>query len=260
MSIRIKIFYSFLCFVLIAPLSEAQPTTSEKFPVVSIPIQITSKEKEHLFASYYGINSWSQNQRYVTVLETDVRLKVPDKNEPATLGLVDLNTNAFIPLTQTRAWNLQQGCMSHWLATNPDSLIIYNDLREGKFVSVILNVFTKKELKVISYPVSAVSPNGKEALSINFARLRITRNDYGYDGDGQDAQMDKSFPEDDGIFLVDLQTGQAKLLVSFSQLKNLVPAIAAKDGVEYIGHTLFSRLGSKIFFLAELYQPGIRRH
>ena len=72
--------------------------------------------------------------------------------------------------------------MAHWLYTNPDSLIIYNDLREGKFVSVILNVHTKKEKKVINYPISAVSPNGKEAPCINFARLRLTRGSYGYGG------------------------------------------------------------------------------
>ena len=43
-----------------------------------------------------------------------------------------------------------------------------------------------KELKIIPHPISAVSPNGKEAISINFARLRITRTDYGYGGAGQD--------------------------------------------------------------------------
>ena len=40
-----------------------------EFPLVSEPIAITSGPQEHLFASYYGINSWSADQRYVTVLE-----------------------------------------------------------------------------------------------------------------------------------------------------------------------------------------------
>ena len=30
------------------------------FPEVSEPVQITSNDKEHFFASYYGINSFSQ--------------------------------------------------------------------------------------------------------------------------------------------------------------------------------------------------------
>ncbi|MCA1758156.1 MAG: hypothetical protein LC658_00160 [Bacteroidales bacterium] len=219
------------------------------FPQPSEPIQITENGKEHLFASYYGINSWSENQRYVTVLQTDIKHRLPDENDPATLGLVDLETNEFIPLTQTRAWNFQQGCMAHWLGTSPDSLIIYNDFREGRFVSVILNVHTKKEVKTIPFPVSAVSPNGKEAVSINFARLRITRTDYGYGGNGQEAKVGTQFPEDDGIFLVNLETGEAKLIVSIAQVKELVPEIP-EEGIEYFNHTLFSRGGSKIFWLA----------
>ncbi|MDQ6901380.1 MAG: hypothetical protein M3139_00025 [Bacteroidota bacterium] len=224
----------------------AQPAM---FPVVSSPVQITNG-KEHLFASYYGINSWSKNERYATVLETDVRDRIPTGQDTATLGLVDMRTNKFIPLTKTTAWNLQQGCMAHWLATNPNSVIIYNDMRNGRYVSVILNVLSRKELKVIPYPVAAVSPDGKEAVVINFSRLRITRTDYGYPGGGQDAQPNVQFPDNDGIFLLNLKTGAIKLIVSLAQLKSQVPEIKASTGIEYIGHTLFSKGGTKIFFLA----------
>jgi hypothetical protein len=139
--------------------------------------------------------------------------------------------------------------MAHWLGTSPDSLIIYNDFRKGRFISVIMNVHTKEEIKTIPHPVSAVSPNGKVAVSINFARLRITRTDYGYGGNGQDAKANIQFPENDGLFLVDLETGNAKLIVSIAQINELVPEIP-EDGIEYFNHTLFSRGGSKIFWLA----------
>ena len=219
-----------------------------RFPGIQDPVQITSGPAEHLFASYYGINSWSANQRYATVLETNVKYRIPSENDTATLGLVDMESLEFIPLAQTRAWNFQQGCMAHWLSTSPDSLIIYNDLIDGKFVSVILNVFTKSR-RIIPFPVSAVSPNGKEALSINFARLRITRADYGYGGTGQDPKTDRAFPEDDGLFLVNLETGAASLLVSIEQVRSLVPEMG--EGIlEYFNHTLFSRDGTKVFWLA----------
>lgn len=219
------------------------------FPKVTEAVQITNNGKEHLFASYYGINSFSQSQKYATVLEMDVKYRIPDENDTATLGLVDLETHEFIPVAKTSAWNFQQGCMAHWLATSPDSLIIYNDLRDGKYVSVILNVHTKKEIKVIPYPVSTVSPNGREALSFNFTRMRITRADYGYGGNGQDSKKDVSFPEDDGLFLVDLETGKVKLILSIARVKEMVPEVS-EGGLEYFNHTLFSRDGSKIFLLA----------
>ncbi len=225
----------------------SKPGAGVTFPKVSEPIQITGNDKEHFFASYYGITSWNPSQRYVTVLETDIRHKLPDETEPATLGLVDLQqSNAFIPLTTTRAWNFQEGCMAHWL---DDSSIIYNDFREGKNVSVILNVLTRKEIKTIPYPVSGVSPNGKEALSLNFSRLRITRTDYGYGGNGQDARPEVPFPANDGLFLVDLQTGAAKLIVSLEQVKDQVPAFT-KPSIEYFAHSRFNADGTRIFWLA----------
>ena len=164
-----------------------------RFPLSKEPVQITSGPMEHLFASYYGINSWSKNQKYVTVLETDVKFRIPTENDTATLGLVDMESHEFIPIAKTRAWNFQQGCMAHWLSTSPDSVIIYNDLVDGEFVSVILNVFTK-ERRIIPFPVSAVSPNGKEAVGINFARLRITRADYGYGGQVRACGTDSGEP------------------------------------------------------------------
>ena len=222
---------------------------SVNFPNVSGPIQLTYGPYEHFFASYYGINSFSADERYATVLRTEIKNHLPDENESATLGLVDLKTKSFIPLVQTSAWNFQQGCMAHWLSTNPDSLIIYNDLRQGKFVSIILNVHTKKEEKVIPFPISAVSPSGKEAVSINFSRLRETRDSYGYGGGGQNSKIDKAYPKDDGIFLVNLESGKAKLIVSLLEIKKYVPKIA-ENRVQYFNHTLFSRKGSKIFWLS----------
>jgi hypothetical protein len=116
-----------------------------------------------------------------------------------------------------------------------------------------MNVHTRKELKIIPYPVSAVSPNGKEALSINFSRLRLTRPDYGYGGEGQDSRKDVPFPSDDGIFLVDLETGKAKILVSLEQVKDLVPPLE-EGKIQWFNHTLFSRDGSKVFWLSRQMQ------
>jgi hypothetical protein len=249
MNIKTSILLVLLLFSLIECVERKHEGVTVSFPNISNAIQITDNEHEHLFASYYGINSFNKSQTYATVLETDVKYRLPSEFNSATLGLVNIKTHEFIPLAQTRAWNFQQGCMAHWLGKSPDSLIIYNDLRAGKFISVIMNVHTKEEIRTIPYPVSAVSPDGKEAISINFARLRITRSDYGYGGEGQDKKSDVQFPDDDGLFLVDLATGSAKLIVSIADVKDYVPEVP-EEGIEYFNHTLFSKDGSKVFWLA----------
>ena len=139
--------------------------------------------------------------------------------------------------------------MAHWLATNPDSLVIFNDFREGRFVAVVVNVFTLEEQEIYDRPVSAVSPDGKYAVSLNFTRLRAARDSYGYGGEGQQTDLAEAFPEDDGLFLINLATGESNLLISYAQVKAMVPDLP-EAGYEYFNHTLFSRNGSKVFWMA----------
>lgn len=220
------------------------------FPVFSKPRAITAGPKDHLFASYYAINAWSADGRYATVLETEVKNRLPDETDVAVLGVVDAREgNRFVPLTETRCWNFQEATMAHWLATAPQTQFIFNDLVDGKFVSVIFDCAAKSR-RIIPHPISAVSPDGKWAVSINYARLRLTRPDYGYGGNGQDARSAVTWPEDDGLWLVNLETGDAKLIVSVASVRDRMPAVKDPKALAYFCHTVFSRDGSKIFWLA----------
>lgn len=221
----------------------------EPFPTFSAPRAITAGPHDHFFASYFAINSWSADNRYVTVLETDVKGRLATENDPATLGLVDLEDhNRWIPLVQTRCWNFQEATMAHWLAWAPDTFT-YNDCVDGHFVTIIYNWKTK-EKRVVPYPVSAVSPDGLWAISINYARLRLTRPDYGYGGSGQDPGIGNVWPHDDGLFLVNLKTGEGKLIVAIDSVKDRMPKIKSPNGMAYFCHTVFSRDGKRVFWLA----------
>ena len=220
------------------------------FPSFSKPRAITSGPKDHLFASYYAINSWSADGRYATVLETDVKNVLPTEKDVAVLGVVDAqDNNRFIPLTETRCWNFQEATMAHWLGTAPQTQFIFNDLVDGKFVSVIYDMATKTR-RVVGLPVSAVSRDGKWAVSINYARLRLTRPDYGYGGNGQDARTETVWPEDDGLWLVNLETGEAKLIVTIASVRDRMPQVKDPKALAYFCHTVISRDGSQIFWLA----------
>lgn len=236
--------------LLLAAAMAAGIATAEDFPVYSKARAITSGPKDHLFASYYAINAWSADGRYATVLETDVKGRLPTEADVAVLGVVDAQDgHRFLPLTDTRCWNFQEATMSHWLGTAPQTHFIFNDLVDGKFVSVIFDM-TSKTRKIVPYPVSAVSPDGKWAVSINYARLRLTRPDYGYGGDGQNARRDVTWPADDGLWLVNLETGAGKLVVPIASVRDRMPQVKDPAALAYFCHTVFSRDGSKIFWLA----------
>lgn len=239
-----------LATIFVGGCSSVSRDCNTAFPQISEPVRLTEGPEDHLFASYFGINSWSKSQRYATVLRTTLKDTLPAGKTPATLGIVDMETKEFTPLSDTHAWNFQEGCMAHWLGWSPDSLIIFNDIRNGQSVSIILNVHSKEEVRVLPYPISAVSPDGEYAASINFSRISITRPDYGYGIDGQNARTDEMYPADDGLFLCNLRTGERRLLVSIRDVQDLVPRIKDPKGLEYFCHTLFSRDGSKLFWFA----------
>ncbi len=236
-------------YLLIAAMATGVGTAAD-FPTYSEPRAITSGPKDHLFASYYAINAWSADGRYATVLETDVKGRLATESDVAALGVVDTqDNNRFVPLSETRCWNFQEATMAHWLATAPQTQFVFNDLVDGKFASVVFDMATKTR-RVVSAPVSAVSPDGKWAVSINYARLRLTRPDYGYGGSGQDARSAVTWPVDDGLWLVNLETGEAKLIVSIASVQDRMPQVKDLKALAYFCHTVFSRDGSKIFWLA----------
>ena len=219
------------------------------FPEVGEPYAITSGPHDHLLASYFGINSWSPDNRYVAILETDVNGRLVAEDEAAKIFLVDLKDgNKMIEIGQTYAWNFQEAAMFHWLPWE-DGACLWNDRRDGKFVTVVYNWKTKEE-RLIPYPVSAVSQDGNWAVSINYARLRLTRPDYGYAGQGQNPLRDDIWPEDEGLWLVNLRSGEGRLILSIAQARSQMTTIEDPRGLAYFCHTIISKNAKRIFFLA----------
>ena len=219
------------------------------FPEVGEAYAITAGPEDHFLANYFGINAWSPDNRYVAILEVGFTGRLPEADERVTLGLVDLEDgNRFIPIATTACWNFQEAAMFHWLPWE-DGLCAFNDCRDGHFVTVLLNWKSGVE-RILPRPVSAISKDGKWAVSLNYARLRQCRPDYGYAGEGQDPLLDQVWPENDGLWLMNLTTGEEKLILSVAQARHLMPEITSEDGLAYFCHTVLNPDASKIFFLA----------
>ena len=223
------------------------------FPRLGAPRAVTAGPKEHLLASYFAIDSWSPNCRYLLALETDVNGRLPEAGERCALGVVDLaESNRFIQVSTTACWNFQEAAMGFWI---DDDTILFNDVLDGRFSTVVMEWRTGRELRVLPRPVSAVSEDRTWAASINYARLSIVRPDYGYAGEGQDSLEDVEWPENDGLWTMDLKTGESRLVVSVAACRGLVPPTVRVEGkkghpLAYHCHTAISKDGAKIFFLA----------
>ena len=218
---------------------------------------LTSGPKHHFFG-YYGIPPWNKSGKYLVCLESDFQDHLPAANEPARVGLVEARTGRFTAIAETRAWNLQQGAMLHWNPLAPETEILFNDRKDDEIVSVVVNVQTGKK-RYLPRQIDGVSHNGRYALSLTSGRLARLRPVVGYVG-AKDPNPDSPHPDTDGVFLMDLDTGETKLVVSIGETyRRLVknhPEL--KERHMFFNHTVFNKNDSRFFFLARSFTPARR--
>jgi hypothetical protein len=239
----------------------ANQSLKEKAPLIEFTIRTLTSGPKHHFFGYYGICPWNKSGRYLVCLESSFQDRMPYAGEAAAIGLVDSKTGEFSRVADTRAWNLQQGAMLHWHPHYPEDRIIYNDQHDGDIFSVILDV-KSGEKRVLPRAVSAVSHNSKWALSLTYGRLGRLREVVGYAG-AIDPNPDNPAPDNDGVFLVDLDTDQSKLVVPIAQVyERLVKKHPLLQGNHmWFNHTVFNRNDTRFLFLARAYlPPGQRMH
>jgi hypothetical protein len=221
----------------------------------AVPIRaITGGPLSHWFG-YYDKQQFDESGRYVLGMEVAFDDRSPTPDDTVVVGMVDLEDgDKWTPLAESRAWSWQQGCMLQWLPGNRGE-IIYNDRRDGRFVSVVRDAFTGEE-RVVPRPIYAVSPDGKRGVSLNFARVDDTRPGYGYKG-VTDPGAEVLEPEDNGIWLVDLETGESKLVVTIKQVAD-IPQDNPAAGKHWFNHLLFNPDGTRFIFLHRAYRRPIK--
>ena len=139
--------------------------------------------------------------------------------------------------------------MAQWLGPDYSSRIIYNDLRGGKYCSVIMDVRTSEE-RILSMPVYTVSNDGKTALSLDFSRLHSLRLGYGYAALPEKTK-DVALPDETCIWKMDVETGEVVPLLkytdfaSFQSRKEMLEA----DSVHKVNHLMLSPNGKRFMVL-----------
>ena len=181
--------------------------------------QITSGDKHHFFG-YIGqcqTIPWNASGRYILGLEVDFIDRLPAPEEFATIILVDTHSkNKIIKLDKCHAWNPQQGTMFYWNPKKPETQFFFNDrdIKTGKVFTVLYDIKKKRRVREYKFkdtPVGngGVAADGSAFLAINYGRLARLRLVTGYP-EALDWSSDKIAPENDGIFLVNIKTGEKK--------------------------------------------------
>ena len=229
------------------------PHTESILPAVPL----TSGPRHHFFG-YYDKCPWDASGRYVLAMESEFIDRPPRGRDTVTLGVVDLQDGGrWLPFAQTPAWHWQLGAMLQWLpARGPERLVIYNSRQGDRYISVIRDL-EAGEVRRLPRPVYPVSRDGRTALSINMSRLNDFRPGYGYVG-LRDEWEDDPAPLGDGIYRMDLRTGECSLIISVAQIAETTPRAGMKGAGHYFNHLQFNTDDSRFLFLHRWRRDGRR--
>lgn len=213
-------------------------------------IRVSPNETGEYFFGYYDKSPWDLTGRYMLCMRATDTWSEPDPNTSVDVILLDTeNPGQNRKLASPKTWNVQQGCMAQWLGPNFDKKVIYNDLREGRYCSVILNVETKEE-RVLPMPVYTVSNDGRIALSLDFSRLHSLRLGYGYSALSEKTKG-VALPDETCIWKMDIETGEVTSLLKYTDFAKFQPRpeMLEKGSVHKVNHLMLSPNGKRFMVL-----------
>ena len=199
----------------------------------------------HYFYGYYDNPAFSKGDQKHLCHRVNFWDRLPGKNDICELGAIDIKTGAWEKLAETSAFNFQQGCMLQWNPRNPGEEIIYN-IREGNEYRTLIHNIKTGNKRTLPAPIANVSRDGKWGLSINLNRVYDFRPGYGY-SDVRDTWYETPQPKDDGIHVINMETGKMKFIINYEEMSRLF-SIDPKEKV-VINHITFSPDNNRLLFL-----------
>lgn len=215
---------------------------------------VSPNDGAEYFFGYYDKSPWDGTGRYMLCMRAKDTWSDPDPIGEAEIMLFDLNLNPdengyCKKLATAHTWNVQQGCMAQWLGPDFKSKIIYNDLRNGQYCSIILDIATGSE-RMLPLPVYTVAADGKTALSLDFSRLHSLRLGYGYSA-LPETTKDVALPNTTCIWKLDIETGAVTELLKYTDFARFEPRpeMLEEGSVHKVNHLMLSPNGKRFMVL-----------
>ena len=220
---------------------------------LSVPLLRLTPPQGHFFFGYYDIPAASSNGLHLCH-QVAFRDRFPTPADAATLGTIRLPAGpddapgAFTPFGETLAWNFQQGSMLQWwpLAANT---CLYNVFADGRYGACLHDVAGGGRL-ALPLPVANVSQDGTKALCINLSRVYDFRPGYGYE-ELPDPFADVAAPAQDGVFVMDLPSGDYRQVLSYPYLAEFLATTGelTEPRKLVVNHITWNPSGSRFMFL-----------
>ncbi len=251
-----------LTLVLLTPFlsCQSEPSAARREPGIRLEIeQITQGPQNHYFGYIGHVQNipWNGSERYLLTLRVGFHDRMPTADDAADILLLDAQNNyAARKVDETRAWNPQQGTMMYWNPGAPDTQFFFNDRdpATNQIFCVLFDIEQNRRVREYRFEDTpfgngGVNQKGGSFAGINYGRMARLRPVTGYP-EAYDWNPGALHPEDDGVFVADIETGAKRLLVSFRQMRDaLVERYPRIDKTPlFINHTLWNRDGDRLYF------------
>jgi len=222
--------------------------------------RVFSHPSNHVFFGYYDISPFSEDETLLLAMHVSSKRISSSTHSKAKLGFYNLSDEkpSFQKIASTQAWCWQQGCRLQWYPEKNNRIVLYNTIVDENYGCVKEDIYTKVTMKRYSLPIYTVSKDGKWGLSLNFSRLQRLRPGYGYNT-LPDKTQGELMPENDGVWSLDMETGEETFLFSIRDIINIRTTDTMQDAEHYFNHLLFNHEGGR-FLLVHLWVKAGKRY
>ena len=214
-------------------------------------LRVLTSGASHFFG-FHDLTPWNAHTEELVCLRTTApEVHVPMHQDEAEVVVINEADGIETVVGRTHAWNWQKGARQRWLPALGRRVVAYNAANAAGFECRILDLETRQE-RTLTLPLYDICDHAGFGLTLNFRRLVSCQPGYGYD---HPAPMEPVDYERDGIFRVELATGEARLLLSiadFLRTRGLDPGL----GEHYFTHLQISPDGRRFVFMHRCFLPS----
>ena len=214
-------------------------------------IRELGEPKKESFFGYYDKSPSNKSNNYILFQESSyLTHKKPNPSYPVKI-ILQKDSGEIVKRFLSSAYNWQQGTKLQWIS---DTKFVFNDY-DASLDSYVAHVYDVTLRKIVyTLPVSIYDCFGEEfALTLNYDRLALLAPDYGYfNRIEQPINLDNL--ENDGVYSVNMQSGQSKLIISLSKLKSLSTKLSMKNANHTVNHIMISPNGDKFMVIHRWYK------
>lgn len=220
-----------------------------EFPKPALPQRIFADPEAQIFFGYYDCSPLNQSETLLLAQRTPIGNRMPKADDKLEVGFFDLRESQprFHAFGETSCWSWQQGSRLRWFPTPRSERVVFNALVDGAHGAVVHDLSNRGTEQTFSRALYEISPDGCWGFSLDFSRLHRKRPGYGY-LNFPDSSAGDPAPTDDGLWLLNLETGREQLLFSLAELAAFEPEASMSGAEHYLNHVLVSPSSNRFLF------------